>query len=58
MKLPALVFALVAATARTFAAPTDDADRTALLKDVSEISVSGVPGGVSVFGPAAFAVVA
>ena len=58
MKLPALVFALVAATAHTFAAPTDAADRTALLKDVSEISVSGTPGGVCAFGPAAFAVVA
>ena len=58
MKLPALIFALALATARTFAAPTDEADRAALLKDVSEINTGGVPGGVCAFGPAAFAVVA
>ena len=40
------------------AAPTDDADRAALLKGVSEISTNGIPGGVSAFGPNAFAVVA
>ncbi len=41
-----------------FAAATDDADRAALLKGVSEINTNGIPGGVSAFGPNAFAVVA
>ncbi|MES2658218.1 MAG: M60 family metallopeptidase [Verrucomicrobiota bacterium] len=44
--------------ARISAAPTDDADRAALLKGVAEINTGGIPGGVSAFGPDAFAVVA
>jgi len=37
---------------------TIDSDRAALLQGVTEIGAPGVPGGVCVFGPQAFAVVA
>lgn len=42
----------------TAAPSTLDADRAALLKDVTEINAPGAPGGVSVFGPEAFALIA
>ena len=58
MKLNAAIFALALLAVRAFTAPTDDADRAALLKDVSEIATVGVPGGVCAFGPGAFAVIA
>lgn len=50
---PALALLFLASTA--FAA---DADFTALTKGVTEIAAPGAPGNISVFGPAAFAVVA
>jgi len=49
----ALALLFLASTA--FAA---DADFTALTKGVTEIAAPGAPGNISVFGPAAFAVVA
>lgn len=58
MKLPSLILALLSLSLPAFSAATDDADRAALLKGVAEISTAGVPGGVSAFGPGAFAVVA
>src|SRR5437867_3029907 len=53
MKISALVFTFAISAAHGFVAATDDADRAALLKDVSEISTGGVPGGVCAFGPTA-----
>ncbi|GAA5125105.1 hypothetical protein JIN84_13625 [Luteolibacter yonseiensis] len=40
------------------AAPTDDADRAAMLKGVSAVNTGGLPGGVTAFGPNAFPLVA
>lgn len=56
LSLPTIVLLL---TSTLLAAPGLDlnADRAALLHGVSEISAPGVPGGVSVFGLQAFAVV-
>lgn len=56
MKLSSLILALLCL--RAPASPTDDVDRAALLKGVGEINTGGLPGGVSAFGPNAFAVVA
>ncbi len=54
---PVIVLALLAAS-QLSASPAHEADRAALLKGVSEISTNGTPGGLSAFGPDAFAVVA
>ena len=54
--VPFLAFAFIAS--RSFAAPTGAADLAALTKGVREINTQGTVGGVSVFGPNAFAVVA
>jgi len=40
------------------AAPTDDADRAAMLQGVSTVNTGGMPGGVTAYGPNAFALVA
>jgi len=45
-------------TSVALAESTLDADRATLLKGVTEIGAPGVPGGVSAYGPQAFAVVA
>ncbi|RYD78421.1 MAG: hypothetical protein EOP84_14280, partial [Verrucomicrobiaceae bacterium] len=48
----------VSGTALAASTPGDPAaDRAALLNEVEQIGVPGVPGGLSVFGPQAFAVV-
>jgi len=53
---------LFAASPLTSGAPpaifNADADRSALLQGITEIGAPGVPGGVCVFGPQAFAVIA
>jgi hypothetical protein len=60
--IPAFCFAAtLLSTSSLHAAPNSpspDADRAILLEGVSEIGAPGVPGGVSAFGPQAFAVVA
>ncbi|RYD30939.1 MAG: hypothetical protein EOP87_15695, partial [Verrucomicrobiaceae bacterium] len=38
--------------------PASDADRSALLDGVKEINTGGVPGGLCVYGPQAFPVIA
>lgn len=61
MKVPPLhLLTLIVATsiAATTAPFNPDADRAALLQGVGEIGAPGVPGGVAVVGPRAFAVIA
>lgn len=56
MKCPTFILALLCM--HVSASPTDEADRAAILKDVSRINTGGMPGAVTAFGPDAFAVVA
>ena len=56
---PLLAVVLAATSFAATPAPFNPAtDRATLLQGVSEIAATGVPGGVSAFGPQAFAVIA
>lgn len=59
MKSPITISVVLAClVAPILAAPTDEADRVAILKNVAQVDIEGQPGGVTAFGPNAFALVA
>jgi hypothetical protein len=58
MKFPPAFHALLASAFAVMACPASEADRAILLDEVKEINTGGVPGGVCVYGPEAFPVIA
>src|SRR5271154_487273 len=57
--VPASLFALNPPTPNATPSPVNfDADRSALIQGIGELGAPGAPGGVCVFGPQAFAVIA
>ncbi len=58
MKLPSTLLALLMFWVMAAFSSASEADRSALLAGVHEINTGGVPGGLCVYGPEAFVVVA